>query len=301
MSIISKNKENDDFHDNDKHMHEGLCKRNPVHFCEVLVGSKIILNPQPREDCRIKQHVKIKAKIEKVCCGKMLINGIIRKTICYKAIHGDFCSDSAEHLKHEDIPFICFIDVKCGNSKDNFEIVSCESLCAFSKIHTKEINCSSIAILEEKDLIKIKVRRKPCSHEEDFIDCKFCSKAAVSSEICFVPAVNPDAASVSVESDPCNFKVELVCCGLIVVCGFITKKVTFCDGTPAAVKDIPVQISIPAAIDDLNEAVPEKWKVTKAEVCTGCYEFICPDACKKSHKLTEKDIIAVEVSHKNYC
>ncbi|MDD3187827.1 MAG: hypothetical protein PHD02_05135, partial [Bacilli bacterium] len=62
----------------------------------------------------------------------------------------------------------------------------------------------------------------------------------------------------SVDVDPKNFKVQLICCDLIVVCGFITKTVIFCDGTPKVKKDIFVQVKIPVDIDDICDVDAEK-------------------------------------------
>jgi hypothetical protein len=77
----------------------------------------------------------------------------------------------------------------------------------------------------------------------------FCGQSIVESEICFVPAI-ATIGKVEVAVDPANFKVELVCCNLIVVCGFITKKVyKLADDTiPFKTKDIKVQVNVPAEI-----------------------------------------------------
>jgi hypothetical protein len=135
----------------------------------------------------------------------------------------------------------------------------------------------------------------------------FCGQGIVESEICFVPSIDENTIErVDVEVDPMNFQVELICCNLIVVCGFITKKVYIVNvgGDPILLKtkDIPVQINVPAEICDADSLqINTLWAVTGVEVCTGCYTLTCPTApttpstTTKFHKLIEKDIIAVQV------
>lgn len=140
---------------------------------------------------------------------------------------------------------------------------------------------------------------------------RYCGSDVVESEICFVPGVTKaqiEAGDISF-TDPVasNFKVELVCCNLIVVCGFVTKTLTYKEGseTKTISKDIPVQIEIHADIN--NEALfdPAKWEVLGAEVCSsGCTNLVCPKTKKVGttptdvvfyHKLIEKDIVSVSV------
>lgn len=129
----------------------------------------------------------------------------------------------------------------------------------------------------------------------------YCGSDTVEGEICFVPGVDPvtiTKVEVTVDSD--NFSVELVCCNLIVVCGFITKKVFGASAVrPIKTKDIPVQIKVPAEICNPDYLVERAWKVTGAEVCTGCYTFACVDKNEAEetiyHKLIEKDIVSVQV------
>ena len=287
--------------DSDVDLAENKCIRNnPTHSCEVMIDFRTCLCPPPKKNTKVNQCVDVKAKIEKVCAGKIIIGGILHKIIKYTSIaHGGF--NCKTRTKHEYIPFSCFIDIDCGNSEDKFEIVDCQSICTFSEVINSENECCKKAILVEKDIIKIIVQRIPCfNHCKEKNKCKFCGKAVIDSEICFVPAVNTATASVSVSINPDNFKVELVCCDLIVVCGFITKTVAFTDGTPTAKKDILVQVNVPANIDGFDEVDPEKWTVTKTEVCTGCFNFTCPNGDSTLfHKLVEKDIIAVLVEHKH--
>ena len=271
-------------------------RTNPTHSCEVMIDFRTSLCPPPKKNTKVNQCVKVEAKIEKICEGKIIIGGTLHKTIKYTAITQDGCT-CKNCTKHKDIPFSCFIDIDCGNLKDKFEIVDCEAICSFSEVINTKDGCCKKAILVEKDIIKIVVQRINCKSMKG---CKFCGKAVVDSEICFVPAVNPATASVSVSIDPANFKVGLVCCDLIVVCGFITKTVTFTDGTPTVKKDIVAQVNVPANIFGVDNFDPEKWTVTRADVCTGCFNFTCPSVdADLLHKLVEKDIVAVLVEHKS--
>ncbi|MEQ8155491.1 MAG: hypothetical protein ABRQ25_11500 [Clostridiaceae bacterium] len=129
---------------------------------------------------------------------------------------------------------------------------------------------------------------------------RFCGEATLESEICFVPGVTAaQIASVTVSANTANFRVELVCCDLIVVCGFITKTVTFttASGLPTAVRDIPVQIKIPVRLNTAADLLTGNWAITGAEVCTGCFNLVCPATPPTTgfHRLAEKDIVAVQI------
>lgn len=267
----------------------------PTHFCEVMINSKTSLFPPPKINTKLYQFVDVEAKIEKICTGKIIIGGTIHKTIIYKAIeNNNFTWEYSR--KNTDIPFSCFINIDPCDSCDMYEIIHCKSICSFSEIININDQCSNKSILVEKDIVKIVVDKITCCNIKKQ---KFCSKTVLDNEICFLPPVNPCAASVSVNIDKANFKVELVCCDLIVVCGFITKTVAFTDDTPTVNKDILVQINIPANIYDLDDLCPKKWTVTCVEVCASCFDFTCPSTDGDLyHKLALKDIISVQVTHK---
>lgn len=280
--------------DRNNHLEEKKCIKSTLkHSCEFMLDFRTCLNPLPEKNTKIKEFSKITAQIEKVCKDKVIISGILHKTICYTAARCE-CACRSKHIKHIKIPFSCFIDVDWKDSKDTFEIVDYKILCNHSKIIRKQNCCLKKAILSEKDIIKITVERKSSNN--------FYGNTVVDSEICFVPSVDPDATSVSVDVNPKNFKVLLMCCDLIIVSGFITKTVTFNDGTPTAKKDILVQVNVPANIKDLNDVDSKKWEVTRAEICDGCFYFTSPNEdATLFHTLLEKDILAVEVSHKHKC
>jgi hypothetical protein len=138
----------------------------------------------------------------------------------------------------------------------------------------------------------------------------FCGVDTVESEICLVPAISTDprvnTITVTVDANAGDFNIELICCNLIVVCGFITKTVVITSVATGAVitkrKRIPVQIKVPAEICDvasLDSSI--LWDITGVEVCTGCYTLTCPTTNLDEfgnvmyHKLVEKDIIGIQV------
>ena len=131
----------------------------------------------------------------------------------------------------------------------------------------------------------------------------YCGSEIIDSEICLVPALLPrEITSVDVTVDPTNFRIELICCNLIVVCGFITKTVTIDPAGEAEpytkVKNIPVQIKVPAEICNPEALIiDDQWRITGVEVCDGCYTLTCPDRSTPTryHKLVEKEIISVQV------
>ena len=126
---------------------------------------------------------------------------------------------------------------------------------------------------------------------------RFCGNAVVEDEICFVPGIFPtDIASVVIlEPDLNNFRVELVCCSVIVVCGMLTKQVTLTSGR-VITEDIVFQANIPVEIDFPEEVDPAEWAVTGVEVCAGCFQLLCASPNGTFHTLREKDVVLIQVS-----
>jgi hypothetical protein len=129
----------------------------------------------------------------------------------------------------------------------------------------------------------------------------FVGEAVVEHELSLIPSLSrDDIECVEVFADPDNFKVELVCCNLIVVCGFATKIIKPKCGKTIK-QDFAFQAKISAEINDPMALKADKWKVTGVEVCDGCYTLLCPAApapCEPTRffKLREKDIFLFEVS-----
>lgn len=128
--------------------------------CEVLIDFRTCLNPPPEHCKDIRVTSKLEVKIEKVCCGKVLIGGTLHKTIKWETTEEEsFCSEGRQ-IKHNDIPFSCFIDFDCADNDDIFEIVGSEIICEFTEL-LKIIEGSCVkAIFIEKDIIVIAVQRK---------------------------------------------------------------------------------------------------------------------------------------------
>jgi len=130
------------------------------HCCEILIDFRTCLTPPPENCKNIKVISKIDVRIEKVCCGKVLIGGILHKKIKWdKAEEVIFCSED-NLIKHKDIPFSCFIDFDCSDDDNIFEIVGSEIICEFSELLKIKEGCSEKGIFIEKDIIIIAVQRK---------------------------------------------------------------------------------------------------------------------------------------------
>lgn len=127
-----------------------------IHCCEVLIDFRTCLIPAPKHCQDIKVTSKLEAKIDKSCGCKIIIGGILHKTIKYKTKDSD-CK-THEHIKHKDIPFSCFIDFDCSSPGDTFKIIDSEVLCEFSEIKKVREDCSIKTIFIEKDIIKIAVQ-----------------------------------------------------------------------------------------------------------------------------------------------
>lgn len=125
---------------------------------------------------------------------------------------------------------------------------------------------------------------------------KFCSQAVVEGEICLVTALAPEEiASVYTYVDPEDLSVQLACCNLILITGFITKTILL-QNQETMEEKIPFATQIAAEINEPNAANRDYWKITKADVCDGCYKLLCATSDGKYHKLREKDVIAIEVT-----
>jgi hypothetical protein len=126
---------------------------------------------------------------------------------------------------------------------------------------------------------------------------RFCGEVVVEDELCFVPGISScDIDKVVIlEPDLCKFRVELVCCSVIVVCGMLTKVVTL-KSKKTIIQDIVFQANIPVEIDFPEEVNPAEWIVSGVEVCTGCFQLLCATSNNKFHKLREKDVVLIQVS-----
>jgi hypothetical protein len=126
--------------------------------CEVLIDFRTCLLPAPKHFHDIKVTSKVDVKIDKVCACKVILGGILHKTIKY-TVKNECNSCCDEYVKHKDIPFSCFIDVDCADENDCFKIVGYEILCDFSELIKIKEECNLKTIFVEKDIIKIAVQR----------------------------------------------------------------------------------------------------------------------------------------------
>jgi len=137
-------------------LNNNLPKLRLIKCCEVLIDFRTCLFPEPSHCSDIKVFSRVEAKIDKVCGCKVIIGGILHKTIKFKS-KGCDCK-SHEHVKHKSIPFSCFIDFDCTSPDSLFEISGHEIICEFSELKKIKKDCSIKTIFIEKDIIAISVR-----------------------------------------------------------------------------------------------------------------------------------------------
>lgn len=100
--------------------------------CQVIVEGKTQLvgpalyDPKKPSKYPVTHTKKIMTWIEKVCPEKVIIAGIIHKTINYKTIH---CGEIIASKTVDEIPFQCMIDRDDANEGDKFEITGAAVLC----------------------------------------------------------------------------------------------------------------------------------------------------------------------------
>ncbi|ERI90502.1 hypothetical protein HMPREF1982_03868 [Clostridiales bacterium oral taxon 876 str. F0540] len=139
--------------------------------------------------------------------------------------------------------------------------------------------------------------------------------AVVENEICLVEGIPTNATNITVSVvDPLilnptspNLVIELVCCDLVVVCGFIRKIITYTPaggGTPVTItRDVPVQIPVRIKCPDDTDVLltPDNLSITNARVCTGCFKLSAQCASGTGtpvfHKLREKEILLFEFTY----
>lgn len=133
-----------------------LPKPTLLYCCEVLIDFRTCLFPAPIHCNDIKVISKLEAKIDKSCGCKVLIGGILHKTIIYKS--KDSHCETREYVKHKDIPFSCYVDIDCASQGDTFKIVGHDIICEFSELRKVKNGCCIKTIFIEKDIIKIAVQ-----------------------------------------------------------------------------------------------------------------------------------------------
>jgi hypothetical protein len=140
---------------------ECTSNNNPAHLklircCEILIDFRTCLCPSPRHCDDICIYSCVDVKIDKICCSKVLIGGVLHKKIEYAYVDCD--NKPHKHIKRKDIPFSCYVDFDCTTLDDTFKITGHEIICQFSEVKKPKDCRSEKTILIEKDLIKIAVQ-----------------------------------------------------------------------------------------------------------------------------------------------
>lgn len=96
----------------------------------------------------------MEAQIEKVCAEKVIVCGVVHKTIHYVDKNG------VNRTRFDDVPFQCFIDREDANEGDNFVVVGADILCT---VFAEEANFNADRTLAfkwvEKEIVKVCIRK----------------------------------------------------------------------------------------------------------------------------------------------
>ncbi|OIJ12092.1 hypothetical protein BKP37_14525 [Anaerobacillus alkalilacustris] len=141
------------------------CIANPQSCCQVMVENITqLVPPALKDDDHPVTHTKIlRVDIEKVCPEKVVICGVVHKTITYTAVMSDGTLVK-NFEKKDEIPFQCFIDREDANEDDPFEIVGAEVLCdVFACPDNIGTNYGHKVFwkFKEKEILKICIRKRP--------------------------------------------------------------------------------------------------------------------------------------------
>lgn len=141
--------------------------------------------------------------------------------------------------------------------------------------------------------------------------------AVVENDIWLVGGIPTNATNITVSvTDPLildplnpNLVIELICCDLVVVCGFIRKTITYTPaggGAPVTItRDVPIQVPVRLrGLDDTDLLLTrDNLSITAARVCTGCFKLLAQcitDGAAGTaafHKLREKEILQFEFTY----
>ncbi|WP_053083764.1 hypothetical protein [Rubeoparvulum massiliense] len=127
---------------------------NPQTCCQVVIERKTQLVPPAQRGTT--SHTKtVEARIEKVCPEKVIVCGVVRKTITYTKV------DGSSNTIYDDVPFQCFIDRDDANENDPFIVTGATILCT---VFAREANFggsdNSLAYkFVEKEIIKVCIRK----------------------------------------------------------------------------------------------------------------------------------------------
>lgn len=128
---------------------------NKQSCCQVVIEKSTQLMPPARVGTASEEKVVV-AGIEKVCPEKVVICGVVRKTIRYVDENGN------NQTREDDVPFQCVIDREDANEGDTFHIVGADILCT---VFAEEANFNADRSLAfkwiEKEIVKVCIRKGP--------------------------------------------------------------------------------------------------------------------------------------------
>ena len=129
---------------------------NPQSCCQVVVERITQLVPPLDTSAPVGEQKSVQAQIEKVCAGKVVVCGVVRKTITYLDRFG------VVQNREDAIPFECFIDREDANEGDLFFVVGADILCT---VFAEPANFSQDGSLAfkwvEKEIVKVCIRKIP--------------------------------------------------------------------------------------------------------------------------------------------
>lgn len=141
---------------------------NPQTCCQIIVENLTqLISPALRGTAS--ETKTVEASIEAVCPEKVVICGVIRKTITYTAVFDDGRVEE-NHTIHDDVDFKCFIDREDANEGDEFHVTGAAILCT---VFAEERNFGDHPVYglhslafkwEEKDIVKVCIRKGPSSN-----------------------------------------------------------------------------------------------------------------------------------------
>lgn len=130
------------------------CPRGNLRYCyECLIENSTCV---PRPICintPVKSVEFVEARIVKKCAGKILIRGVLHKTIRYAA-----CIDCNYSIVKK-IPFTCYIDVDETLDTDIYEIVGSNVICSYENLEFCKWHNGNNWVMKEIDIVKIVVQR----------------------------------------------------------------------------------------------------------------------------------------------
>lgn len=159
---------------------------NPTTCCQVVVERTTQLVP-PALAGTVTFTQTVEADIENVVPEKVVICGVVHKTLTYTAVLENGTLVPGFQV-FDDIPFQCVIDREDANEGDLFEVTGVAIL---GQVSAQEQNFGFINGLrvafkfKEKEIVKVCVRRLPVTGTEVAIGLAF------TSEDCNVPVVAP--------------------------------------------------------------------------------------------------------------